>query len=365
MKVAFYINTLAHGGAERVVSVLANSLHARGWDVAVITTKECSQEYNLTATIKRYVLEPSQSKLGFVRRNISRISKLRKLLKKINPDFAISFMAEPNFRLLLAAKAIDLKTVVSVRNDPIKEYSNRLLRFAANVLFKKANGVVFQTPEARNCFNKEVQEKSVIFFNPIDKEFFDSEYAPQDNLVINCGRLVEQKNQKLLIDAFKKVVEKNPNATLEIYGDGPLKNTLEKQILDLGLSKNVFLKGLTNNILLVLERCSIFVLSSKYEGVPNALMEALAVGIPCVATDCPCGGPRMLIKNMSNGILVDNDSSDVLAAAIIKLMNNKELSRLISKEAKENATKFKTSKVIDEWENYLYLLANNTVRPGN
>lgn len=362
MKIAFYINTLAHGGAERVVTVLANSFYDRGWDVSVITTKKSDYEYVLNANVKRYILELSQSELSLIRRNISRISKLRKLLKKLNPDLAVSFMAEPNFRLLLAAKATNLKTVVSVRNDPSKEYPNIFLRIAANVLFRKASGVVFQTQEARSCFNKEVQEKSVIIFNPVDKIFFDSKYNPLDNLVINCGRLVDQKNQELLINSFKKVVEKHPKAILEIYGDGPLKKKLESQILDLGLEKNVFIKGLVSNILPVLEHASIFVLSSKYEGAPNALMEALAVGVPCVATDCPCGGPRMLIRNMSNGVLVENDSSDDLAAAISELISNKDLSNSISKKAKENAAKFETSVVIDEWENYLSSLIKNIVR---
>lgn len=351
-KIYFYINSLGKGGAERVIIQLANRFEQDFYNVCLITSFKDNDEYILPNTINRVCLEEEQDKGNRIIRNFRLIFKLRKILISDKPDVLISFMQEPNFRAILATFGLNTKTIISVRNDPIKEYPGWIGKIVANYILPLANGCVFQTEDAQKWFPQKLQKKSKIIFNEVSEKFFSVERDIVKNIV-SIGRLTKQKNQKLLIEAFSEVVQEFPNEKLLIYGDGVLKKDLQDFINSKKMTDKILLMGTTNNVDIVLSQAKIFVLSSDYEGMPNVLLEALAVGVPSISTNCPCGGPKMLIKSNFNGILIQVGNKEELKEGLLKLLNDKELYFNISNNAKQSALNFKPEIVFQEWKEFV------------
>lgn len=348
-KVMFYINALNGGGAERVMVNLANHFVENEIDVTFITSYYAEDEYPLNDKVKRSALEQEEIVQSRVKRNLSRISKLRKICKSEKPDILISFMEEPNFRAILATRGLPVKTLVSVRNDPNKEYAGKLGAFVGKVLLPMADGCVFQTKEAQEWFPQKLQKKSRIIYNAVKEEFYHIERKPNRGEIVTCGRLTEQKNHAMLISAFAEVVEQYPYATLKIYGEGALREALQEQIDAAGLSGKAFLMGATNDVGKALQTADVFVLSSDYEGMPNALMEAMAAGVPCISTDCPCGGPRELLGDVAKNKLVPCGEVQQLKMKLIEVLGASE----DGKVEKKRAELFQPERVNILWEKYL------------
>lgn len=348
-RVYFYINILGGGGAERVITNLANMLAEDNYDVTMITSYEVEREYILTRNVRRLSLEDKDRQRSRIIRNLSRIFKLRKICKEEKPDILISFMEEPNFRAILATRGLPVKTLVSVRNDPNKEYAGKLGRFVGKVLLPMADGCVFQTSDAQKWFPERLQKKSRIIYNAVKEEFYQMERTPVRGEIVTCGRLTEQKNHRLLIDAFAEVQKIHPYATLKIYGEGVLREKLQNQIESLNLNEKVFLMGATNDVAKALQTADLFVLSSDYEGMPNALMEAMAAGVPCISTDCPCGGSRELFGENLKKKLVPCGDANQMALKISEVLDATE-SGILEKNCAEV---FRPDGVYALWEKYL------------
>ena len=359
MKIFFYINVLGGGGAERVVANLANQLSRNKHDVSVVTSYLVDNEYALDMGVKRYQLEEEKYQDSFLQRNIRRVWHLRKLLKREKPDVLISFMAEPNYRAIVASFGLTTKTIISVRNDPNREYAGKIGAFLGRNLLPLADGCVFQTEDAKSWFPAKLQNKSKIIFNAVREDFYQVKRNPIKGTVVTCGRLNEQKNHKMLIEAVEKVVQNNKDVCLHIYGDGDLKNELEQLIENKDLKGVVVLKGATTDVESVLASADIFVMSSDYEGMPNALMEALAVGVPCISTDCPCGGPRMLIKEGENGCLVPVNDSVQMANVLEKLLINQDFKYKLGEKARERALEYRPEKIFREWLDFIIGIVNS------
>lgn len=348
-KIMFYINAIHDGGAERVMVNLAKYFSENRYDTSLVTSFRDTWEYPLAPTVKRLTLEETEIKQSRIKRNLSRIKKLRDLCKSEKPDILISFMAEPNFRAVLATIGLPVRTIVSVRNDPNREYAGSLGHFVGKVILPLADGCVFQTEEAKLWFPKRLQKKSAVIYNAVKEDFFNIERAPIPGEIITCGRLEPQKNHKLLIDAFAEVSKLYPEAVLKIYGDGSLKYQLRQQIGDLGLHGKVFLMGTTDHVEEALRTADLFVLSSDYEGMPNALMEAMAAGVPCISTDCPCGGPRELFgENKYNSLFKCGDKEE-LTRKICDFFS----SGVVHSDLKNVAKAFRTEKVNLHWKTYI------------
>lgn len=351
-KILFYINTLGKGGAERVIKNLSEQFASDGFESILVTSFCCNQEYRVSKNVKRIALYDKRLK-GLIFRNFKLISKLKKIIKNENPDVVISFMGESNFRAILATKKTNAKCIVSIRNDPEKEYQGLVSRFLAKTLYKRADGIVFQTEDAKKWFPPSIQQKSKIIINQVDSIFFNTFYNGERKNIVSVGRLTEQKNHELLIRAFS-LVSSQTDDNLIIYGNGPLRQRLLTLIRELRLEGRVMLPGIIDNVSETIKSAKAFVLSSNYEGMPNALMEALALGLPCISTDCPCGGPRKIIENNSNGLLVPNNDLDSLAGAIIKVLKNKDLqSQFISKSKIAAENMFSPSLVFKSWKLYV------------
>lgn len=348
MKIMFYITTIERGGgAERVICNLANQFSTAGNQCIVVTSNDAEQKYDLGEEVKYIPLTDTRIP-GFIKRNWKVFRLLRKAVIEHKPDVLISFMAEPNFRAIPACAGTKTKTIISVRNDPNREYPTPIHRFLAKTLFKRADFTVFQTKVAQAWFPKSVIRKSSVIKNQVDYRFFNENQTENPRNIISVGRLEPQKNHKLLIDAFARISEKCPD-NLIIIGEGSLRKDLENQINNLGLSERVLLPGTTDNVINKLISAKIFALSSDYEGMPNTLMEAMALGLPCISTDCPCGGPKELIQNENNGILTQVGNADSMATALIKLISDDSLRKKCGENARKTAMEFYPDNIFDLW----------------
>ena len=257
---------------------------------------------------------------------------------------------------------IKIPIIISVRNDPKVEYSSKLYYILMRILYREADGFIFQTNDAKSYFSKDIQEKGIIIPNPINENFLNIDNEPRikkENTIINVGRLAEQKNQKMLINAFKKLDEKYKDYRLKIFGEGNLRETLNNQINELGLNNRVLLEGETNHIKEELKKAKLFVLTSNYEGMPNALMEAMAVGLPVISTDCPCGGPKYLIQNNENGILIKTEDENELVDKMTTLLEQEDLAKKLGENAKNIVTKLNPKKIYSDWEKFILQILNN------
>lgn len=357
--IMFYINTISGGGAARVIIQLAHRFSQCGYRSILVTSFVGDTfEYPVPEGVERISMEAQEIKQSRVKRNISRIKMLRKYCKQYKPDVLVSFMAEPNFRAICATAGLPVKTVVSVRNDPNREYGGKSGGFVGKVLMPMADGCVFQTEDARKWFPEKLQKKSAVIMNETTKEFFDVDYIGGKDIV-TLGRLAPQKNHKLLIEAFASIASEYPDTDLKIYGGGIQEESLYRLAQELGMSERIHLMGVTENVGEVLSKAKMFVLSSDYEGMPNVLLEALTVGVPSISTDCPCGGPKALIENGVNGLLVKTGDKEELAAAMKYMLDNPQEATEMGRKAKERAAKYHPDIIFSEWKKYIENVVNS------
>lgn len=351
MKIFFFTSVLAGGGAERVMCQLANCFGKEN-DVTLIAAYKQEGEYLVNNTIRKvYIDKNINNKNTFLQ-----IIRLRKMIREKKPEICVSFLPEPNFKMILASLGLKTKVIVSVRNDPNREYANLFKRLLAIILYPLASGIVFQTEDAKKWFSKRIQKKSTIIMNQVDQRFFKAKKISSDYWVAT-GRLNEQKNYPLMLNAFKMLIEKYPNEKLRIYGKGILKSKLSELIKSLGLQDNVSLMGQTSDVIDVLIHAKAFLLSSDYEGMPNGLLEALAVGLPCVVTDCPCGGPKEVVNSKINGILVPVNNEKKFFEMMLDLIENPFFAEQIAQNAKIMSKQFHPQEIYKKWDEYLKKIA--------
>lgn len=343
-KIVFLIGSMGKGGAERVISILANTYASKGWKVDIFTLLDNSNDYNLA---------PSINIIPIFNKNKSRISQLphwissiRNYVVKNKPDKIVSFIARINIITLLSCIGLSQKVIVSERNDPKADGRSWIINVATSLLYPLADKIVFQTKWAQSCFSKVIQDNSIIIPNPI--EVNSKATMVKKNKIVAVGRLIEQKNHSMLIQAFKKIHQRYPEYYLEIFGEGRLRNELENKIKELELTESVHLPGNVSNIHEEIIDSEMFILSSNYEGLSNALLEAMMIGIPCISTDC--SGSNEVITHKRNGMLVPIGSEEKLFEAIEQLIIDKELAFKIGKEAEFSSKAFKSANVVKQWD---------------
>lgn len=352
MKIMMYINSLEHGGAERVLSNLANQFTEDGNEVFMVTTFFSSKEYDLNCQVKRVDMGLSGKKWGMFKKNLVAVFLLRKYIKEFQPDIIISFLPEPNFRAILASIGSNIPVVISVRNDPKREYASQIYYYLQKILYPFAKGIVFQTKDAQGWFPSHIQKKSEIILNQVSRKFFDIKRStPQYYCAI--GRLVQQKNYDLMLDGFSELVKKYPKEKLFIYGIGEELARLESWVRDNGLEKSIIFKGNTDNVPEVLSKAKALIMTSNFEGMPNVLLEAMAAGVPIISTDCPCGGPRTIIKNNKNGVLIPVGNREKLIKELLHIQEDEYFREGLGKQAKKDAELFSSEVVFGVWKDYL------------
>lgn len=357
LKILFYISNIKGGGAARVMSNIANEL-SKDNEIVFVTNFPAEPEYKLNNCITRVNLAQHEIKSNVLMKNYCLIKALRKILKCEVPNVAVSFMGENNVRLLLANDGLSAKSIISVRNDPKREYPSSKFPKLTDFLYQKADGVVFQTEDAKVFFSEEVQSKSQIIFNQVDARFYQEIEQP-GKYIVACGRLSKQKNYPMMLDAFKIIHERFPNEKLRIYGDGNMKDELVEYRNKLGLADSVDFMGFSTDMTSVYRDAKMLVLSSDYEGMPNVVLEALASSVPVVSTDCPCGGPRMVIRDGENGYLVPVGDVQQFAEKIIDLLIENDKLLALKQNAYSSAGKFDGVQIITSWKKFIDQVTNN------
>ncbi len=228
--ILFYINQIYDGGAERVMVNLANLFAENGYRSVLLTSFRHGGEYDLSEKVHRLSVEEEEKKDHKLIKNFRRIKFLRKTVKEYHPDIVVSFMTEPIVRMFIATVGLKTKRLISVRNNPGKSYRTGMGWFIGKIIFPMADACVFQTEEAKEWFPLRLQKKSRIIFNPVGDRFYHIERKPVQGKIVTCGRLSPGKNQKMLIEAFFEVQKKYPKISLEIYGEGELRQELQNHI---------------------------------------------------------------------------------------------------------------------------------------
>ncbi|WP_026504963.1 glycosyltransferase [Butyrivibrio sp. NC3005] len=410
-KLAFYIGSLQKGGAERVMVNLAEYFFNQGYDVTLVTTYLASNEYevenaawevekivskekayvlgtkdsnvslaqvlgdvNVRAIvktradggIKRVFSAAEDSDLSRVKGFMARFNRLRKIWKDLEPDLILSFLGKTNIMALLTSRKLGIPVVVSVRAKPSEEYNGKLMWNSMRLSFLFAKGVVLQTNGAKKCFPKSIQKKSVILPNSINPAFIGNAFfGERQKSIVTVGRLDYNKNQRMLIEAFSKLSDKYSDVKIHIYGDGPDRKELERLSADLKLNissqkadktlDRVIFEGQVSDVYARIQKAGIYVLTSDTEGMPNSLIEAMSLGIPCISTDCQFG-PSELIEDGKNGLLVKVRDTDSLTRALDRLLSDSEYSKKLGKAAADISKLYAPEVINSKWKDYFDFL---------
>jgi len=348
-RIVFVIGSMGRGGAERVISILANTYAREDWKVSIITLLDNKNDYPLDKSIE--LISFANKKRSRVLQIPKWIFGIRRYISKSRPDVVVSFVARINILTLVACIGLRRKIVVSERNDPKADGRSLFVRIATDLLYPLADKIVFQTRWAQSCFSNRIQKRSTIIPNPVQVTTYALPQDQRNKKIVAVGRLSKQKNHELLIKAFKRVHEIYPEYKLFIYGEGDLREYLEKLIEDMKLSEAVFLPGNVPDIHEQIADAEMFVLSSNYEGLSNALLEAMMMGLPCISTNC--AGSNEIIENGRNGVLITIGSKTELVRKIKALIREPALREELALRAKEGIIDYSVDAIINEWRQTL------------
>lgn len=343
MKISFFIGSLSRGGAERVISILANDYCARGWDVDVVLMLKNVVDYPLDEGIR--IVDITGHSSNYLKNAPHWAMSIRKYLKDRKPDRVVSFAGRINALVLTATVGMKQTIIVSERNDPKHDGRGKGMLWYCNRIYHRADKIVFQNTYEKSCFDKSLEDRGCIIPNPIAVNALKED--TQEMVIATAGRLGPQKNQAMLVRAMAQVHEKYPEVKCRIYGEGSLRETLQQQIRELGLNNTVTLEGNVSDIHQRLAKCGIFVMTSNFEGLSNALIEAMMMGLPCITTNFP--GVDELITNGENGLMIPLDDHAALAQQIERLLADPEFAKVLGRNAKEYAQRFKAEVVLQQW----------------
>lgn len=351
--VMLIISSFAGGGAERVTVNLANALCDK-YNVCILTLFSNPDDYcpDKRVKVSRYSdYLDSANKLGMKLLGKLHLGYFSRLMwvwskkKEFKPAVTISMLTVPNLVNVLTPY-YDFR-IISERADPSIIGGKYLKSIKRSALL--ADHIVFQSKRVRNMFPHIVRKKSSIILNPVRVK---AEAAEQkEKRIVTAGRLTEQKNHKLLIRAFSRFHETHTEHVLEIYGKGHLKEELKQLAAECGVADHVKIRDFVPDLHEQIKNAEMFVLSSDFEGLSNALLEAMMMGLPCISTDC--AGSDEIIADMQNGLLVPVGDENALCAAITRLADDEELRGSISENARYSSKRFRTDTVIDQWINLI------------
>lgn len=367
LKLLFGVWGLTNGGAERVLSVLCNKLAKMDCEVHLYIRYKEKNEYHLDPDVIVHRafdrsledLDRIEKKENLRKRIIHRLRSIKKIpflgsliealrlyytggdqkylissvIDEVKPDFVIPFLLGAQIEFYHALKMCKNRTpfIFTVRNYP-KKYvgAERILQ---TFFAKKADYIWCQTDSQKEYYSKPLQKKAFVLGNPINQVFIDAPIRDIKKIerFIAAGRLTKQKNYQMMLNGFALACKEN-DIVLDIFGDGEMKDEIKKMISDLSMDERIFLHDRTENILSEYLKSDCFLMTSDFEGMPNALMEAMCVGLPCICTDC-LSGPRELIGDDERGYLVPCNDNKALRNAILETVLKKEISIEKSKRA--------------------------------
>ncbi len=352
--------SMGSGGAERVTANLSNYWVAQGNEVTIATiASQNFNSYDLDPRIERIYLDlqsDSKNVLMGLYHNAIRVVSVRRLIKQLQPDIAIAMMTTSNVILALATLGMtNIKTIGSERSNPSVNRVGRLWTLLMKYTYRLLSAVTAMSTQSQEWLQVNTNAKSVIAipnFASWPLPSYEPKVMPpksQRKILLAVGRLVNEKGQAMLIDAFSKVEKKYPDWDLFIVGEGYLENSLKKQVNQLDLDERIFFPGKVGNVCDWYESSDLYVMSSVVEGFPNTLVEAMSYGLPSVSFDCDTG-PRDIITHEVNGLLVKPKDIDGLAEALDRMMGDDELRKQFAIKAPEVRDKFSLEKITGMWE---------------
>lgn len=355
----FVIHSLRPGGAERVASTVVNWWANSGIIVTLITLASPDEDfYPIDPRVRRISLYgdcASSNWQTFLTNNSKRISRLSSSLHSVAADVILSFGDTTNVLVLLSSLGSTTPIVVSEHTDPRKHSIGRFPALLRRTIYKRADTVVVLTQGIAEWAKTIVPaERIQVIPNPISNQFLDIHQPPKSDrrIILAMGRMGHEKGFDLLLDAFARIANKHPDWQLRIIGDGSERDNLRALAERLGIKSRVELGHLTRQPEIAFRQADLFVLSSRYEGFPMALLEAMTSGLPVIAFDCQ-SGPRELIHDGIDGLLVPAEDVDALAASMDGLMNSPFERERLAARAPEAADRFALPKVMAMWDTVL------------
>lgn len=360
MHLTLVLPSLSGGGAERAAVLLAEGFCQRDYKVSLITIAgEEADFYQLSTRINRIPLQvakPSPTPIHGLANNFYRLSTLRQTIDSLQPDIVISFLDKTNVLTLLALVATKYPVLICEQNNPLQNDLGRSWHTLRRLVYPLANKLVSSSQGVNNYFHWLPQNQRAVIYNPLavpeeQSELVDIPEGIDRNRkwIVAMGRLTHQKGFDLLLTAFAQIAPEYPDWQLLILGEGELRSELEQLREKLNLVDRVCLPGLIPNPFPLLAQGELFVLSSRYEGFGNVLIEAMACGLPVISTDCP-SGPKEIINDGINGLLVTNQDHNHLAKAMASLMEDEQRRKQLAKEAKQGLDKFQPATILSQWE---------------
>ncbi len=356
MKVTLVIYAMGLGGAQRVMSIVANYWATHGWEVTLITLADSSRPpfYQLEPQVKLQqlgIIGDSPNAFTLLRTGWRRIQILRAAIVASKPDTIVSFLNTVNVLTLIAAWNLNVPVIVSEHSYPTFADTNRIWQMLMKLTYRYANLVTLLTENALPFYPAELGYRSIVMPNPVitpPAEACTERLLPGPTLIA-IGRLHPVKGFDLLIQAFDRIRDKHPDWQLTILGEGPSRPELEALRSQLNLTDRIHMPGQVKNVNVYLRQADIFVLSSRFEGFPMALCEAMACGLPVLATDC-LSGPGEIIDRGVNGILVKMDDVEALAGGLDTLMSDPAKRQQLAHSASQIVDRFGLERVMEMWK---------------
>jgi len=350
-----FIPSMGNGGAERVIATLANVLSEKDYNITIITITSSESFYKLNKSVEiigmgNFIERKNKlNKYGsLIKSAIQSYLFFNRVIREKKPDIVLSFLTDTNIISLLS-KPFHKTTpfIVSERAEP--NVRNPFYRFLTKFLYPTADILVCQSNKVAEFFPEYSQKKIKVISNPINEESIPKGLPTErKKVIVGVGRLFPQKNFDLLIDSFYILQNDFPEHKLEIYGEGYLRKQLENKINKMGLNEKVFLKGIKKDVMKHISDAELFVMSSNFEGFPNALVEAMASGLPVISTDFSTGVARDLVK-AENGIIVPVEDKKAMYEAMHKILSSFELRNLMSDNNRGIIDVLSTNKIVDKW----------------
>lgn len=350
-KIVFVMNNIGDGGAERVGVTVGKYLARQGNKVYIAKMFSTYNDYSVEGISDIVTLPNAKNKYI---KHLKRLIAFQRFCKK-NDIETVVVMGVGDMMINLFKKLNpQIRLILSERNDPTSQYTvDKVLGQRVNRFLMDADRVVFQTEDARSYFSEEVQQKGVIIPNPIKSDLPEPYTGVRRKEIINFCRLNKQKNLPLLINAFERLHKDYPEYTLRIYGRGDLHDDLVKRIKENGLDEYIFIEDFSKDIHNRVRDAAMFVSSSDFEGISNSMLEAMAIGLPVVCTDCPAGGARMMIQNGVNGLLVPVRDETALYEAMRLIIREPENAKRMGSNAAHIKQRLAEEKICQQWESII------------
>jgi GalNAc-alpha-(1->4)-GalNAc-alpha-(1->3)-diNAcBac-PP-undecaprenol alpha-1,4-N-acetyl-D-galactosaminyltransferase len=353
-RITLIIHALGCGGAERVLSIMANYWAERAWHVTLITLAGPEEKpfFPLNARVSWSPLGLAQNSKGLfsaIKSNIDRVFALRRAIAASSPDVVVSFLDTVNVLTLFSCIGFPVPVIVSERTNPGARSIGFFWNLLRRLTYPRARAVVVQTLVAQQYFTPRVQERCQVIPNPVIKTASRClRRAPTAKKIVGVGRLVDHKGFDLLLRAFGQIRSSFPDWQLVIWGEGIERPALERLARDFGIERQVSFPGQTTDVYERIREAELFVLSSRLEGFPNALCEAMACGVPAISFDLPA--PREIIEHEVSGLLVPAEDCDALAKAMARLMQDESERERFAEQASAIVHRYSLDRIMRDWE---------------